>query len=128
MKKEQPKVTRGSGNVFADLGLPHPEVELARVELALAIKDTIVARGLTQEQVATLAGESQPNISNIVGGRLHRFSCERLLRVLVALGKDVMVSLQDAPPDRARGTVSVMATPAPGKTYAWREVKRRKQV
>jgi len=31
------RVTDGSGNVFADLGLPNPEQELLKVELTLQI-------------------------------------------------------------------------------------------
>lgn len=127
MKKEEPKVTRGSGNVFADLGLPHPELEQAKLDLAIAIKRAIERRRLTQVEAARLAGESQPNISNVVSLRLARFSGERLLRILVALGQDITISLVDAPAGRARGEVSVIAAPAPVKAFPPRSVKRQKQ-
>lgn len=126
-EKEYPLVTTGSGNVFADLGLPHPEVEMARVELAIAIKRLIEKRKLTQAEAAKLAGERQPNISNIVGGLLERYSCERLLRILVALGQDVTISLSDAPVGRARGVVAILPGPAPVKSFPARPVRRQKQ-
>lgn len=55
-------VTRGSGNVFADLGLPNPEERLAKAELALAISRAIKERGLTQREAATLMGIDQPKV------------------------------------------------------------------
>ena len=42
----------GSGNVFADLGLPHPEERLAKAELAHKIITAIERRGLTQASAA----------------------------------------------------------------------------
>jgi hypothetical protein len=43
-------VTYGSGNVFADLGLPHPGERLAKAGLASAIQDVIELRELTQAE------------------------------------------------------------------------------
>ncbi|MGH7248147.1 MAG: helix-turn-helix domain-containing protein, partial [Pseudomonadota bacterium] len=68
MKSKQPTskpipVTRGSGNVFADLGLPNPEERLAKAELALAISRAIKERGLTQREAAALMGIDQPKVS-----------------------------------------------------------------
>ena len=39
---------KNSGNVFADLGLPHPEQELLKARLTLQIYRLIKERGLTQ--------------------------------------------------------------------------------
>ena len=38
----------GSGNVFADLGLPDPDERHLRVQLALRLNDLLKAEGLTQ--------------------------------------------------------------------------------
>jgi len=43
------KVVEGSGNVFADLGLPHTEQELMKARLTLQIHQ-IKKRGLTQTE------------------------------------------------------------------------------
>jgi predicted XRE-type DNA-binding protein len=56
----------GSGNVFADLDLPHPEEELLKARLTLQIYRLIKGRGLTQVQ----AGESSAS-----GSRTSRRSC-----------------------------------------------------
>lgn len=41
-------VTTGSGNVFADIGLPKPEEELAKAQLASHIRHVIERRHLTK--------------------------------------------------------------------------------
>ena len=44
----------GSGNVFADLNVPHPEEALAKAELAHKITTLIEHRGMTQVEAAKL--------------------------------------------------------------------------
>ena len=46
----------GSGNVFAELGLPHPEQELLRTKLTLEIYRLIRSRGLTQTEAGKILG------------------------------------------------------------------------
>ena len=53
----------GSGNVFADLGLPHPEQELLKARLTLQIHRIIKARRLTQAQAGEILGIKQPHVS-----------------------------------------------------------------
>lgn len=89
--KTPTRFVRGSGNVFADLGLPDPEDALARVRLAEAISDTIERRGLTQTQAAEAMEVDQPKVSLIVNGRLDGFTQDRLMRYLTALGDDVQI-------------------------------------
>jgi len=45
-------VEQGTGNVFADIGLPNPEERLAKADLAVRIAETIRAWGLTQTRTA----------------------------------------------------------------------------
>jgi phage-related protein/predicted XRE-type DNA-binding protein len=80
-----------SGNVFADLGLPHPEERLAKAELAHKIITAIERRGLTQASAAKLLEVDQPKISALKRGRLAGFSLDRLVRFLVLLGNDVEI-------------------------------------
>ncbi len=103
------EVIRGSGNVFADLGLPDADGEMLKVDLAIAIKRAIQERGLTQVQAAAVMGESQPNVSMIVGGKLSAFSTERLMRLLAALGKNLTITVSDAPTGQTRGQMRVSA-------------------
>ena len=51
-KQDDMKVTEGSGNVFADLGVAEPEEELAKAQLASHIREAIKRRRLTQAAAA----------------------------------------------------------------------------
>ena len=64
------RVEEGSGNVFADLGLPNPDLALAKAELVQRIRDLVAKRNLTQIQAATLLGLDQPKVSALVRGRV----------------------------------------------------------
>ena len=85
------KATRGSGNVFADLALPDAPELMVRADLVLRIGEILAARGLTQAEAAALFGVDQPTVSNLLRGRLDRFSLERLFRFLEALGQVVEI-------------------------------------
>ena len=102
-------VTRGSGNVFADIGLPNPEEHLVKAQLVSMIDDVIQARGLTQEDAATLMGIDQPKVSHLLRGRFRGFSTHRLLEFLTALGRDVEIVVRAAPKSRKRGRLHVAA-------------------
>ena len=50
------RVTEGSGNVFADLGLPNPEQELLKARLTLQIYTILKGSGMTQVEIAKILG------------------------------------------------------------------------
>jgi predicted XRE-type DNA-binding protein len=97
----------GSGNVFADLGLPDPDEALAKAGLAQAIAQAIERRGLTQEEAAKLMGVDQPKVSAIVRGRLVGFSQDRLTRCVLALGNDVEITIRPGTRNAAQGRLAV---------------------
>ena len=81
----------GSGNVFADIGLPNAEEHLVKAQLVYRISGLMKARGLKQVDAAKLLGVKQPDISKMLRGDFRQFSVERLMRFLVALGQDVEI-------------------------------------
>jgi predicted XRE-type DNA-binding protein len=87
-------VVGGSDNPFKDVGHPNPEEALAKAELAMEIYAVIEARKLTQKKAAKLLGIDQPRISDIVCGKLSRYSIDRLIRFLRLLGKDVEIHIK----------------------------------
>ena len=100
-------VKRGSGNVFADLGLDHPEEDKLKAQLVREIREIIKRRGLTQTRAATLLGLKQPDVSALLAGRVHKFSLERLLRCIRRLDQDVAIvvrpkKIRGSPPRRPR--------------------------
>lgn len=100
-------VTKGSENVFADLGLPNADELLAKARLASAISDIITGRQLTQSAAAKLLRTTQPNVSNLSNGRLDGFSLERLARFLMLLDRDVEIVVRHRPSSRLSGRLSV---------------------
>lgn len=90
-EKKSPRVTRGSGNVFADFGFkPEEAAELQiKAELARQIYHRIKALGLTQVEAAGRLGLSQPDVSKLMNARYTGYSTDRLIAVLNALEVDV---------------------------------------
>ena len=91
------RVEQGSGNVFADLGLPNPDLALAKAKLVQRIRDLIAERKLTQVQAAKLLGLDQPKVSALVRGRVEGYSMDRLFRCLHALGQRVEIAVRQNP-------------------------------
>ena len=97
MSIDQPvPVEEGSGNVFADLGVPQPELVLAKAILVQRIRDSIASRKLTQAKAAKLLGLDQPKISALVRGRTEGYSLDRLFKLLNLLGQEVKITVRPA--------------------------------
>jgi predicted XRE-type DNA-binding protein len=96
-------LTPSSGNVFADLGLPDPDLLLAKAEFAIAITTIIRARGLTQTAAARELGVHQSRISAITRGRLDDFSLERLMTFARRLGQDIEINMAPSTEPSGRG-------------------------
>ena len=93
----------GSGNVFADIGLPNAEEHLVKAQLVYRIDALMKARDLKQVAAAKLFGVKQPDVSKMLRGDFRQFSVERLLRFLVALGQDVEIVVK---PHRGKRTAA----------------------
>jgi predicted XRE-type DNA-binding protein len=104
------QVEEGSGNVFADIGLPNPEERLTKADLAIRISEVIRARRLTQTRAAHILKIDQPKISRLLRGQLSGFSTERLMHFLTLLGRDVEITVKPAPRSRRHGHLRVVAT------------------
>lgn len=87
--KERVKI--GSGNVFADIGLPNAAEHLVKAHLVYKISAIMKKRKLTQLKAASLFGVKQPDVSNMLRGQFSRVSVEKLMHYLVALGQDVEI-------------------------------------
>jgi predicted XRE-type DNA-binding protein len=103
------KITRGSGNVFADLGFADADERQTKVMLAHAINSILEERGLTQAKAASLLDAAQPKISALAHYKLEGFSVERLMTYLTALDRDVKIVIKKKPRSRTMGRISVEA-------------------
>lgn len=88
------KITKSSGNVFKDLGFSEHEAAnlLIRADLAIAIREHIKKKGLTQTEAAGLMKIKQPDVSAITSGKIDKFTIDYLVNALVRLGHSVKVT------------------------------------
>jgi predicted XRE-type DNA-binding protein len=108
-KSKSRGITRGSGNVFADLNFPDAEERQTKLRLAHALNAVVDARHLTQAAAAERLGLSQPKVSALRNYRLEGFSLERLITLLTALDQDVEIVIREKPRSRAAARISVVA-------------------
>ncbi len=103
-------IVQSSGNVFSDLGLQDADEKKTKVRLAVAIKQIVQSRHLSQTAAAGLLGINQPKISALVNYRLDGFSVERLMHFLNALDRDVEIVIRKKP--RSRRAARIVVTQA----------------
>jgi predicted XRE-type DNA-binding protein len=96
------RLTKSSGNVYADLGVKNAEEHAIKAELVHQIAAILKDERLTQKDTAVRLGTAQPDVSRMLAGHFRQFSVERLMRFLVALGQDVKIVVRPAAAGRAR--------------------------
>jgi predicted XRE-type DNA-binding protein len=102
-------ITRGTSNVFADLGYADADERQTKLRLAHAINGVISRRRLTQDAAASKLGVNQPKVSALANYKLEGFSVERLMVFLTALDQDVEIIVKKKPRSRPAGRISVVA-------------------
>jgi predicted XRE-type DNA-binding protein len=100
-------ITEGTGNVFADLGLPDAAGRQTKTRLAMAVNALLKERRLKQTDTATILGIPQSKVSSLANYRLDHFSVEKLISFLNALEQDVEIVIR--PSREAVGHTSVFA-------------------
>lgn len=87
------KITRGTTNIFIDLGFADAAERQTKLKLALAINEIIRTEKFTQIEAATKLKVNQPKISALANYKLEGFSVERLMHFLTALDRDIEISI-----------------------------------
>ena len=91
---ENAVVESSSGNVFADLGLPHAEKLKIKSGLVIEITRAINRLGLTQAEAGRRMGISQPKVSRMMRGEFANLSERKLMDCLNRLGYDIQIRVQ----------------------------------
>ena len=102
-------VTKGSGNVFADLELENADELQTRARLTHRIFSIIKERRLKQKEAAQILGLKQPDVSALMNGRFADFSVDRLLNLLVRLNQDVEIVIRPMPEGKVSAGIHVSA-------------------
>ena len=92
------KRTRGSDNIFADLGFPPGEAEnlKLRSELMIAIVVFFRRSGLTQAEAARRLGISQPRLNALLKSKIDQFSLDALVKIANRAGLNVRLVIRKA--------------------------------
>jgi len=95
---ERLKITKGSGNIFLDLGFPQGEAQnlALRSDLMIRIEKLVKETGLTQQQAAKVLGITQPRLNALLKGRIEDFSLDALVNMLARAGMQVKMTVKKA--------------------------------
>lgn len=88
------EVWEGSGNVFADLGLPDAQELQIKSGLVREIANAMRRRGLTQQAAAEIVGIPQPRLSAALRGDFSKLSERKLMDSLNRLGYDIEIKVK----------------------------------
>lgn len=90
------KVIESSGNVFEDLGFDASEAENLRLrsQLMIELERLIHDSRLTQNEAAELLGIQQSRVSDLVRGKIDRFSIDTLVNLLGKAGRSVEITVK----------------------------------
>lgn len=90
------EVRRGSGNIYADLGLPDAEKLKIKTSLAIEIRKAMRRLELTQQAAAKRMGVTQPKVSDLLRGDFTNLSERKLMDCLTRLGYDIEIKVRPA--------------------------------
>jgi len=93
LSDEDFELVHGSGNVFADFGVPNADARQLRAILAAEIIGQLDERKLTVRAAQELTGIAAADFSRIRHAKLDRFTIDRLMMILDRLGQRVEVEV-----------------------------------
>src|SRR5580692_3885822 len=94
MKAKSLQVTRGSGNVFRDLGHKNADIEQFKAILAAEIIKALDREGLSVRRAHDRTGIAAADFSRIRNANLGRFTVDRLISIINRLGSRVEVKVR----------------------------------
>ena len=95
---ERLKITRGSGNVFRDIGFGKDEAEnlKLRAGMMMRIEDFYEKSGMTQAQAARALGLTPPRFNALLKGKITLFSLDALVNIATRAGLSVRLLVKKA--------------------------------
>jgi predicted XRE-type DNA-binding protein len=95
---EKLKITRGSGNVFKDIGFsPEEAVNLKlRSDLMMGIEDYFKKSGVAQATAAKTLGLTTPQFNALLKGKIELFSLDALVNIAVRAGLRIELRVKKA--------------------------------
>jgi len=86
---------KSSGNVFADLGFNAEEATnlKLRSQLMIEVEKSLAEKHLTQQAAAKALGITQPRVSDLLRGKVEKFTVDALVNILTKLGHKVTMRI-----------------------------------
>jgi predicted XRE-type DNA-binding protein len=106
------KITKGSANVFEDLGFNVQESQnlLLRSQTMIALVQWFEASGMTQAIAAKTLGITQPRFNQLLKGKIEIFSLDALVNMATSAGMRVGLSIRPITSVRVRSTAPNKST------------------
>lgn len=107
------KITKGSANVFEDLGFDVQESQnlLLRSQTMVALVQWFNASGLTQAVAAKTLGVTQPRLNQLLKGKIEIFSLDALVNMAASAGMRVGLNIRPVTSVRVRNTAATKTAP-----------------
>lgn len=95
---ERLKITRGSGNIYHDIGFAPEEAEnlKLRSSLMMRIEDYYKKSGATQAAAAKALGLTPPRFNALLKGKINLFSLDALVNIAVRAGLRIELRVKKA--------------------------------
>ena len=90
------EIIESSGNVFKDLGFSQEESDklMIKSRLMMEIESFIKSKGMTQAHAAELMGVTRPRISDVMRGKIDKFTIDALVDMLSKAGLQVAITVK----------------------------------
>jgi predicted XRE-type DNA-binding protein len=78
---------------------------ISKEDLLAEIQSIVEKRDMSQVEVADETGEARSQVSLLLNGKLRGFSTDRLVRILLRLGRDIEIVIRPSRSGKKVGTV-----------------------
>lgn len=102
------EIEKGTGNVYADLGMADADEMIVKAQLATKIGEIIKSRKWSQQEAAEVLGMTQPKLSKMLRGQFRGISESKMLDGLARLGRDIQIVVGPARRKAAPGRIAVV--------------------
>jgi len=82
---------------------------ISKEELLSVIQGIVEKRDMSQVEVADETGEARSQVSLLLNGKLRGFSTDRLVRILLRLGRDIEIGIRPSRGGKKVGTVRLVS-------------------
>lgn len=82
---------------------------ISKEDLLSVIQEIVDKRDMSQVEVADETGEARSQVSLLLNGKLRGFSTDRLVRILLRLGRDIEIGIRPSRSGKKVGTVRLVS-------------------